>query len=533
MNRVVIFGEPGSGKTTIAQELSRRLNCKTIEAATAVIFPIAANYQKLPNEKTLLENLDQLATKKYSTVSREQARETFTKLQHQYSPDFIARALHRLYVENPKYKNIVFTGLRGLDNAKYCRLHNDIVIYLETSEKDLIKRLMRDRDYTKQQAKIEIKTEQKLYKTKNIKKVADLAINTSTNNIAQTVKNILAKHESLTRMCKRCVNTGRNPAIKFDKNGYCHICSAYEQHLDLKHLKKELEFLKSFIGKGRGKHDVLVGISGGKDSTATLHTIKQMGFTPLAITHNLGYLPETTIPRAKHTAKFLKVDHEVIDIRSYIRKIDLASYEKTVRLYEEPFTLETKLKFQRAYQEGRQHYSVKCQHSPIFVRSCQLCRRMVVRSYYGEAIKRGVNVMILGINEWTNLSAAQKGSNYKVSGVRKLQPTKNSRPVYVFHLPFILQRNSKETKKILDKLGWEPPKFEDFIESNSNSCLYARSMERMAKRLLGFHPDSTRLAREVTVGFITKAQALKALGKLHPYKYTPRQVLERAKILKK
>ena len=55
----------------------------------------------------------------------------------------------------------------------------------------------------------------------------------------------------------------------------------------------------------------------------------------------------------------------------------------------------------------------------------------------------------------------------------------------------------------------------------------------MAKRLLGFHPDSTRLAREVTVGFITKKQALKALGKIHPYKDTPRQVLEKASILKR
>ena len=33
--------------------------------------------------------------------------------------------------------------------------------------------------------------------------------------------------------------------------------------------------------------------------------------------------------------------------------------------------------------------------------------------------------------------------------------------------------------------------------------------------MLGFHPDTTRLAREVTVGFLTKAQARKALAKTH------------------
>lgn len=334
-------------------------------------------------------------------------------------------------------------------------------------------------------------------------------------------------------MCKRCVNTSKNPAIKFDKRGYCNICSSYIKHFDSTHLKKELNFLNSFKGSGKGKYDVLVGISGGKDSTATLYTIKQMGFKPLAVTFNLGYLPETTIPRARKMAKLLNTDYEVIDIRKYIRRIDLDSYKKTIKIYEEPFTPETKIKFKKAYELGRKHYSVRCKHSPIFVRSCQLCRRMVIRSYYGEALKRGVNVIILGINEWTNLSAAQKGKEYKVSGVRKLQPTKNKTPVYVFHLPFLLQRNSRDVKKILNKLGWKPPKGEDIIESNSNSCLYARSTEQIAKRLLEFHPDSTRLAREVTVGFITKRQALKALGKTHSYKYTPRQVLERAGILKK
>lgn len=533
MNRIAIFGEPGIGKTTTAKKIASIAHCKIIEASKAIIYPIAANFKKLPKEDYLLKNLVSLSNKKYKKVSREKAMEIFIRLKNTYSPDFIAKALHEFYVKNYKCKSVIFSGLRGLDNAKYCRLHNDLVVYLKADKNELINRLRKEKSYTRQQAIAELKKEQKLYNTKKIEKVADLVINTSKNNVAQVSKKILLKLESWNRMCKRCVNTGKNPAIKFDKNGYCHICSSYIKHLDLKHLKKELDFLKSFKRAGKGKYDVLVGISGGKDSTAALYTLKQLGFTPLAVTLNLGYLPKTTIPRARAVAKLLNTDYEVIDIRKYIRKIDLSSYKKTIKLYEEPFTLETKIKFKKAYEIGRKHYSVRCKHSPIFIRTCQLCRRMVVRAYYNEALKRGVNVMILGINEWTNLSAAQKGEGYKISGVRKLQPTENKPVVYVIHLPFLLQRNSKDTKKILDKIGWNPPRGEDFIESNSNSCLYARSTERMAKRLLEFHPDSTRLAREVTVGFITKKQALKALGKIHPYKYTPRQVLERAGIFKK
>lgn len=533
MNRIAFFGEPGSGKTTLAKRIAKKLNCETIEASKLILFSIAAHFRKLPEENYLLKNLAKLSKKVNEDISREMALELSSKLNKTYSSHFIAKALHTLYVDNAKEKNkcIVFSGLRGLDNAKYCRLHNDLVVYLKSNKKNLITRLCKDRGYTKNQAALELKKEQILFKTKKIEQVADLVVDTSKKNISLALKQILLKFEDWSKMCKKCVNTGRNPAIKFNKNGLCHVCSSYIKNLDLKHLKKELDFLKTFRKNKEEKYDVMVGISGGKDSTATLYTIKQMGFKPLAFTFNLGYLPETTIPRSKEIAKFLGVDHEVIDVRNYIRKIDLESYKKTIKLYEEPFTLETKNKFKKEYEIGRKHYSVKCKHSPIFVRTCQLCRRMVIRAYYGEAIKRNINAIVLGINEWTNLSAAQKGSGYKVSGIRKLQPFKNKPAVYVFHLPFILQRNSKDTKRILNKINWKPPKGEDFIESNSNSCLYARSTERMAKRLLEFHPDSTRLAREVTVEFITKKQALKALGKIHPYKFTPRQVLKRAKIL--
>lgn len=532
MDRIAIFGQPGSGKSTIGKKLAKDLNCRVIEASEAVIFPIASNYKIIQKEEDILENLSEISKDKPPKISRKMAMETFSRLKNNCSPDFIAKALHRIYVDNPKYKCIIFSGLRGLDNARYCRLHNDFVVYLKSDRKDLISRLCNNRGYTKKQAMSELEKEEELYKTQKIGKIADLVLSTSRDDVVQISKKILFRFEKRNKMCKRCVNTGKNPSIKFDKDGYCNICSYYIRNLDVEHLKKELDFLKSFKGVGNGKYDILVGISGGKDSTATLYTIQQMGFVPLAIILNLGYLPKTTIPRAKEIAGILNADHEVIDIRNYIRKIDLESYRKTIKLYEEPFTLETKIKFKKAYELGRKHYSVKCRHSQIFVRTCQLCRRMVIRSYYNEAIKRGINVLVLGINEWTNLSAAQRNKGYKVSGVRKLQPYKNKPAVYIFHLPFILQRNSIETKKILRKIGWKPPREEDFIESNSNSCLYARSTERMAKRLLEFHPDSTRLAREVTVGFITKKQALMALRKIHPYKYTPRQVLERAGILK-
>ena len=160
-----------------------------------------------------------------------------------------------------------------------------------------------------------------------------------------------------------------------------------------------------------------------------------------------------------------------------------------------------------------------------------MCRRIVVRAYFGEALKRGIPAVIIGINEWAGLSQDAESKKFVFSAIRKLKPFKNKQAIYVAHLPFLFQRKIKDTNKILKRLGWKIPKGEALIESNSNSCLFARAAENRARRLLGFHPDTTRLAREVTVGFISKEQARKALAKVHNSKDSVRSVLKKAKVI--
>ncbi len=329
------------------------------------------------------------------------------------------------------------------------------------------------------------------------------------------------------KACKNCLNTTKNPTMTINEEGLCRICELYKNNFDKKILDKELKFLKSFIGSSKSKYDLMVGISGGKDSTAMLHTIKQMGFNPLAFNFDIGYYPKHIFSRSTQVAKKLSIDHEIIDIRKYIRENDRKSYQMTAELYDRGNLQE----FQERYLIGRKHYSVKCKHSVAFVRTCQLCRHTVIPAYYAEALKRGVKVVVLGINEWAGLSQKRDSEKYTISAIRKLQPFPDKPAIYIVHLPFLLQRTSKDTLNILKKLGWKIPCREDFIESNSNSCLFARAAENKARELLGFHPDSTRLSREVTVGFITREQARKALSKNHLYKYSVREVLQRAKII--
>lgn len=331
--------------------------------------------------------------------------------------------------------------------------------------------------------------------------------------------------------CRKCVNTSTNLSSTIGKSGLCDVCEQYEKNFSRGLLKKELDFLLSLRNSGQGTYDAMVGISGGKDSTATLYEVKRMGFTPLAFSLDTHYYPKHIFKRAKQVAKKLGVDYEQIDARKYIRPVDRVCFEKTAELYDERDSMELKEKFRKWYVEGRRHYSIKCEHKIPFVRSCQLCRRLIIRAYYGEAQKRGIRVVILGINEWAGLSQDSESKKFIFSAIRKLQPFKNKPPVYIVHLPFLLQRKIRDTENILRKLGWKIPQGERLIESNANSCLFAKAAESKARRMLGFHPDSTRLAREVTAGFISKKQAKEALSKVHRYNKSVRRVLEDADII--
>lgn len=167
-----------------------------------------------------------------------------------------------------------------------------------------------------------------------------------------------------------------------------------------------------------------------------------------------------------------------------------------------------------------------------YVRTCQLCRRLVVPAYHREATRHGVRVIMLGTNEWVGLSQHPTAGRYRFSAVRAPRPEAGAEPVYVVHLPFLLGARLDDTRAVLDRIGWHPPATEALVESNANSCLLSRAAEAKATRLLGFHPDTTRLAREATVGFLTREQALTALADRHHYPSSVREVLQRAGILR-
>lgn len=316
--------------------------------------------------------------------------------------------------------------------------------------------------------------------------------------------------------CRRCCNSDANPAIFIDGEGICNVCETYKRNFSYYKIQKELETIKKLQGQ-----KVLVGMSGGKDSTACAVILQEMGLNPIGFTLDIGYYPQHIFSRASYYANLLGFAHEIINIKDEISEANRRSYYLTADLFDGKIQTDWK----ELYKFNRSKYSVKCDETFPYVRSCQLCRKTVIPAYVNLAHKVGVDYVVLGANEWAGLAGNI------ISGIRKLWPDRNKAPVYIVHLPFLVRMKQYDTEKILKEMGWVQPDNESFVETNSNSCLFALACEAKAFAELGFHPDTTRLSREVTVGFLTKDEAAQALTNIRQFDKTPRQVLEEAKII--
>ncbi|MBU1091510.1 AAA family ATPase, partial [Patescibacteria group bacterium] len=523
---IVIFGEPTTGKSTIAKKLTSKLKAyKIIEASTDFIFPVLdyCKNKKLPdNQNSLISGVKKILREKSNKkdADRKEAVKLFSRLSKKYSPEFISMALEKIYAKKSSDSGLVFTGLRGLNNAKYFKKRGYFIVYLKASKKDVMERFLKKRRYSKKEAQIELDKEKLIYSTDKIEKEADLVLNTSKQRTSFIVNKII---ETITKErvqeCKKCINTSQNPYISFNQEGYCNTCEIYLKNYDKKLLDKELDFFKKFVGSGKKKYDIMVALSGGKDSSATLYQVKQMGFTPLAYTFDTGYFHPYIYKRAKSVAKKLDVDYKIIPVKKYLTQKMLKRFSKLNDLY----TKNNKQEFINDYKKGRYKYRG-------VIRPCWVCRELIIHARYFEAIGHGVSVIATGLNEWTTLKQTTKKNKFKISALRKLKPYKNRSAVYLVHFPFLIQSNLKNTKKILKKINWN---YYQNVQSNAASCLLAHAAEKQLYDNLDFHPDTTRLAREVTVGFLTKKEAKKALKKPIKSTHTIPEILKKAGLIKK
>mgnify|MGYP006086571455 CR=1 FL=1 len=97
--------------------------------------------------------------------------------------------------------------------------------------------------------------------------------------------------------CSRCVMDTSDPEIQFDKSGFCNHCNEFTlKRLHIANSKPDLDGLTEMFqsikarntGKG-SKYDVIVGISGGCDSSYAIHLAHTHGLKILAVHIDNGW----------------------------------------------------------------------------------------------------------------------------------------------------------------------------------------------------------------------------------------------------
>jgi len=89
----------------------------------------------------------------------------------------------------------------------------------------------------------------------------------------------------LKTYCRRCVTPSTRPRVKFDADGICNACKWHERKLGIKWKWRKLD-LERILSRfrGKGQWDMIVPLSGGKDSSMIAHRMKyEFGMNPLTV----------------------------------------------------------------------------------------------------------------------------------------------------------------------------------------------------------------------------------------------------------
>lgn len=117
------------------------------------------------------------------------------------------------------------------------------------------------------------------------------------------------------QICNNCVMDTSDPEISFDEKGICNYCRGYEAKKKefvpsaeekAKHLQEMVDFCKR---KGKGKkHDCIIGVSGGVDSTYVAYKVKELGLRPLAVHLDNGWDAELAVSNIHTVLKNLDIE---------------------------------------------------------------------------------------------------------------------------------------------------------------------------------------------------------------------------------
>ena len=139
--------------------------------------------------------------------------------------------------------------------------------------------------------------------------------------------------DSEIQVCSRCIYDSRIPKIYFNAYGACNYCIQYDQmtneyptgSVGMKFILKEVEQIKK---DGIGKpYDVVIGVSGGADSSYILHLAKKkFGLRVLAAHFDNTYNSRIAVENIETVLEKLEID-------LYTHVVDNIQYQKIFKSF--------------------------------------------------------------------------------------------------------------------------------------------------------------------------------------------------------
>lgn len=129
--------------------------------------------------------------------------------------------------------------------------------------------------------------------------------------------------------CTVCFLPSTKPDLSFDKNGVCAACNSYTGRKEIDWSRREIEFseiIARIRSTSKSGWDCIVPVSGGKDSTAQVLKVLELGLNPLCVTSTTCDLSELGRKNIENIKK-LGVDYMEFSpnprVRARLNKIGL------------------------------------------------------------------------------------------------------------------------------------------------------------------------------------------------------------------
>ena len=136
-------------------------------------------------------------------------------------------------------------------------------------------------------------------------------LNSKSSNEKLSLEYNLEKIKCLKR-CSKCILPYTFPFITFNDDGVCNYCDNYKKKNKSSSLEELLELVEPYR-KNKNIPDVLIPLSGGRDSIYTLHVIKNdLKMNPITYTYDWGMVTDLARRNIARACGKLKVENIIV-----------------------------------------------------------------------------------------------------------------------------------------------------------------------------------------------------------------------------